>query len=129
VENEPTGQSQVFIVPLRSAGGMRVKILDAWAHGLPVVSTRIGAEGLEISQEQNILIADSPQEFAAAVIRLLEDPGFRQHLSAGGRKNVARTYDWEQVYHLWDAIYPHRDDISAHAKTETKEPETIQQFN
>jgi glycosyltransferase involved in cell wall biosynthesis len=122
-------QSQVFIVPLRSAGGMRVKILDAWAHGLPVVSTTIGAEGLEISLERNILIADNPQEFARAVIRLLEDPGFRQHLAAGGKEQVARTYDWGQVYRLWDAIYPHGDDISAHAGTETKDPETIQQVN
>jgi glycosyltransferase involved in cell wall biosynthesis len=84
---------------------------------------------MEISPEHNILIADNPQEFASAVIRLLEDPGLRQHLAAGGREHVARNYDWEQVYSVWDAIYPHNNDISLRTGTVMKGPETIQQLN
>ena len=87
--------------------------------------TKIGAEGLEICPEQNILIADNPQEFAHAVIRLLEDSGFRQRLAAGGREQVAHTYDWEQVYQQWDAIYPNSEDFSPHAAAQMKDPETI----
>ncbi len=61
----------VFIVPLLSGGGMRVKIIDAWRWGLPVVSTSIGAEGIHCKPGENILIADNPQAFADAIVEVL----------------------------------------------------------
>jgi len=98
-------RSQVFVVPLHAGGGMRVKILDAWAQGLPVVSTTIGAEGLIYQSGENILIADTPEAFANAVISVLQDADLAQRLAAAGRANVAQHYDWQQIYPAWDSIY------------------------
>jgi glycosyltransferase involved in cell wall biosynthesis len=84
-----------FIVPLRVGGGTRLKILDAWAAGKAIVSTTIGCEGLDARDGENILIADSAQDFAAAVIRVLEDVELRNRLGAAGRRTAVETYDWE----------------------------------
>lgn len=99
-------QAAVFIVPLFSGSGMRVKILDAWSWGLPIVSTSIGAEGLEFRNGENILIADSAQEFAQAVLRLLQDEPLAARLRQNGRDWVSQVYDWRKVYPAWDALYP-----------------------
>jgi glycosyltransferase involved in cell wall biosynthesis len=85
---------------------MRVKILDAWSWGLPIVSTTIGAEGIEISPNEDILIADSAADFAQAVIRVLSKPTLAQRLSKNGRQAVELKYDWRRIYPAWDAIYP-----------------------
>jgi glycosyltransferase involved in cell wall biosynthesis len=68
-------EASLVVVPLRSGGGTRVKILEAFALGRPVVSTSIGAEGLEVEPGQQLLIADDPEAFAEACISILEDPG------------------------------------------------------
>jgi glycosyltransferase involved in cell wall biosynthesis len=98
-------QARVFVVPLRAGGGMRVKILDAWARGVPVVSTTIGAEGLAYNPGQHILIADTPAALAEAVRRVLSDPALAQRLASGGRAIVAQHYDWRTAYPAWDAVY------------------------
>jgi glycosyltransferase involved in cell wall biosynthesis len=95
----------VFIVPLFSAGGMRVKIVDGWRWGLPIVSTTIGAEGIHYQDGENILIADSPEDFSRAVLRVLSEPDLAQHLRQNGRSWVEQYYDWQKVYSAWDAIY------------------------
>jgi glycosyltransferase involved in cell wall biosynthesis len=92
-------------VPLRAAGGMRVKILDAWCWGLPVVSTTIGAEGIDVEHGQNILIADSSAAFAAAVAQVLTDQDVSNGLRTAGRHWVEMHYDWRRVYGAWDDIY------------------------
>ena len=88
-------QSWVSVVPLRMGGGTRLKILEAMALGTPVVSTAKGAEGLEVTHEEDILIADAPDDFAQAVLRLLRDDDLRASLSAAGRRLVAERYSWE----------------------------------
>ncbi len=98
--------ASVFIVPLFSGSGMRVKILDAWRWGLPVVSTTIGAEGIHYRDGDNILIADDKENFAAAVCRILTDTTLNRKLRLKGRKWVERYYDWEKTYIAWDEIYP-----------------------
>lgn len=98
-------ENRVFIVPIQAAGGMRVKILDAWANGLPVVSTSIGAEGILVQPGINILIADDPAEFARCVIEVLSDDRLAQCLSISGRKTLEEHYDWKKVYCSWDKIY------------------------
>lgn len=98
-------ETAVFIVPLHAGGGMRVKIVDAWCWGLPVVSTTIGAEGIAVRDGENILLADAPTDFAAAVERLLRDGELRSRLRAEGRRWVEEQYDWRQIYPVWDAIY------------------------
>ncbi len=94
-----------FIVPLHSGSGMRVKIVESWARGLPIVSTTVGVEGLQIQDGENILIADSPQAFAEAVCRLLSDGALNRRLRANGRIWAEERYDWQNIYPLWDAIY------------------------
>ncbi len=94
-----------FIVPLHAGGGMRVKILDAWRWGLPVVSTSIGAEGISIDDGENILIADDARSFADAVLSVLHNETIARHLREEGRRSAERNYDWRSVYRAWDEIY------------------------
>jgi glycosyltransferase involved in cell wall biosynthesis len=98
-------ETAVFIVPLHAAGGMRVKILDAWCWGLPVVTTCVGAEGIQVQDGKNALVADTPDGFAQAVVRILREPGLAPRLAAGGRRSVEAHYDWHQVYRAWDQVY------------------------
>jgi glycosyltransferase involved in cell wall biosynthesis len=95
----------VFVVPLRAGGGMRVKILDTWSWGLPIVSTRIGAEGIDIRDGENILIADTPTAFSAAVLRAANDLDLNQCLRRNGRRWVEEKYDWKTIYRAWDEVY------------------------
>jgi glycosyltransferase involved in cell wall biosynthesis len=85
------------VVPLRVGGGTRLKILESMALGTPVVSTSKGAEGLDVTHGENILIADRPDDFAAQVVALLRSPELRARLAAGGRRLVASRYDWNAV--------------------------------
>ncbi len=98
-------ETAAFIVPLLAGGGMRVKIVDAWMWGLPVVSTTIGAEGIETRPGENILIADTPAEFAQAVVRLLRDREAGQRIGQAGRRWAEQRYDWRTVYRAWDEVY------------------------
>jgi glycosyltransferase involved in cell wall biosynthesis len=94
-----------FVVPLHSAGGMRVKILDAWSWGLPVVSTAIGAEGICCVDGEDILLAEDAESFARAVVRVLRDPELARRLRINGRRAVEERYDWRKVYCAWDGVY------------------------
>ena len=84
---------------------MRVKSLDAWGWGLPVGSTRIGAEGLSVRDGENILLADDPEGFARAVVRVLRDRELADQLSLKGRRTVESHYDWHNVYSAWNKVY------------------------
>jgi glycosyltransferase involved in cell wall biosynthesis len=88
--------AQCAVVPLRLGGGTRLKIVDAWAAGLPVVSTTIGAEGLDAVDGRNILIADTPDMFAAAVTSVLQDEELRNSLAESGQRTAAQ-YDWAAI--------------------------------
>lgn len=90
-------RSAVCVVPMTVGGGTRLKILEAMALGTPVVSTAKGAEGLEVTPGQDILIADTPQDFAEAVARILGDPGLRDRLVENGGRLVRQKYDWEAI--------------------------------
>lgn len=89
-------QAQVAIAPLRVGGGTRLKILEALAMGKPMVSTSLGAEGLDLVAEEHLLIADEPSAFAQAVVRALDDAQLRARLGAAGRAAVVREYSWER---------------------------------
>lgn len=91
--------SACYIVPIRVGGGSRLKILDAWAMGKAVVSTSTGCEGLSAEHGRNILIADTPVDFAAAVDRVLRDADLRAQLGRGARETVEREYAWEAIGH------------------------------
>ena len=97
--------ADAFVVPLHSGGGMRVKILDAWLQGLPIVSTPIGAEGIRLRDGENILLAGDAPGFAAATLQLLADPELNQRLRVAGRRWVEQTYAWQVVYRALDRVY------------------------
>jgi glycosyltransferase involved in cell wall biosynthesis len=84
-------------VPLRIGGGSRLKILEALAAGLPVVSTRVGAEGLNLMANHDLQIVDTPQEMAAALVAALRDPQSAQHRAFHGRQHVIKNYDWSAI--------------------------------
>jgi polysaccharide biosynthesis protein PslH len=87
----------VYIVPLRIGGGSRLKILEALAMQKAVVSTTIGAEGLDVKDGEDIVLADSPEEFATKVVELFDRPAFRTRLGEAGRDMVLKKYDWRTV--------------------------------
>ena len=97
--------ADAFVVPLHAGGGMRVKILDAWLWGLPIVSTPIGAEGIDLRDGENILIAGDARAFAAATLRCLSDLALNARLRTAGRAWVEEKYAWQVVYRRVDAVY------------------------
>ena len=104
VIGDPEDMSQVAaecslsIVPLRSGSGTRIKILHSMAMGLPVVSTSIGCEGLEIGDRQHLLIHDDPDDFAGGIIELLENQDLWYRLQTEGRQLVENEYDWSAIF-------------------------------
>jgi glycosyltransferase involved in cell wall biosynthesis len=82
------------VIPLRVGGGTRLKILESMALGTPVIATRKGAEGLDVEDGKDILLADTPEELTDAICQLFDDPALRARLSAAGRATVERQYDW-----------------------------------
>lgn len=90
-------QSTACIVPLRQGAGTRLKILEAMALGTPVVSTSKGAEGLETVDNEHLLLADTPEAFADAVLRVKNDGDLRERLQRNARALVEQQYDWEII--------------------------------
>ncbi len=87
----------ISIVPLRIGGGSRLKILEAFAMRKAVVSTSIGAEGLDVINEEHLLLADTPETFAGAVLRLMNDAELRARLGESGRKLAVEKYGWDYL--------------------------------
>jgi len=98
-------RSSLLIVPLRAGSGMRVKILNALAQGLPVVTTTVGCEGIAVVAGRDLLVADTPEEFAQAVLHVLTDETLARTLSQNGRRLVEQIYDYRVVCRRLDDIY------------------------
>lgn len=98
---EALAAARVAVVPLLAGSGTRIKILEAWAAGRAVVSTTLGAEGLPVRDGEHLVLADTPEAFAAAVSRLIESPAERQRLGRAGRQLYERQFTWE---HGWDNL-------------------------
>jgi sugar transferase (PEP-CTERM/EpsH1 system associated) len=90
-------RAAVCIVPLRIGGGTRLKIFEAMAMAKATVSTTIGAEGLPVNSGENIVLADSPADFAAAVVSLLNSPERRNRMGGAARAMVEEKYSWRKV--------------------------------
>lgn len=97
----PVSEATVCIVPLRVGGGSRLKILEAMALGTPVVATQKGAEGLDVTHGNHLLIADDPQAFANNVLSLLGNHALCNKLSLTARALVEAKYNWRQIGKLF----------------------------
>jgi glycosyltransferase involved in cell wall biosynthesis len=94
-----------FILPLRVGGGVKVRMLNALAMGLPVVSTTLGAEGIAVSHGKDVLLADSPDDFADAVIEVLTNPNQKLSLCKNGPLLVKKKYTWDAIYARLDHVF------------------------
>ena len=97
-------ESAVFIVPIRIGGGTRMKIYQAMAMGKAIVSTRVGAEGLPLKDDEHILFADDPNQFAQRVLWLLTNPSERSKIGESARKYVYENFRWEKVAEVFSEI-------------------------
>ncbi|MGD8752349.1 MAG: glycosyltransferase family 4 protein [Anaerolineales bacterium] len=98
-------QAAVMVVPVRAGGGMRVRILEAFAQAMPTVTTTVGLEGIDACPGEEILVADTPSDFASAVVQLLQDESLQTHLATKGRRMAEELYDWRVVLQKMDKIY------------------------
>jgi len=91
-------RAKVAVVPLLAGSGTRLKILEAWAAGVAVASTSMGAEGLPAKDGEHLVIADGAAAFADAVSRLLECREFRERLGKAGRLLMEKEFTWETAW-------------------------------
>ncbi len=97
-------QSRVAVVPLFAGSGTRIKILEAWAAGTPVVSTTLGAQGLEYRDREHLVLADNAESFTAAVSELFALPVNRERIGAAGRRLYEEQYTWPTVWKALAAV-------------------------
>lgn len=98
----------VVVVPLRLGGGTRLKIVEAWAMGKAIVSTTLGAEGIEGVPGRDILIADDAEGFATAVVRVLDDPAQAAALGGAGRRLAVERYSWPRATQALEHFFRER---------------------
>ena len=90
-------EHDVMLVPLLSAGGIRVKIIEGMAHGKAIISTKIGAEGIDYKNEENILIADSPKDFYNEVLKITTGKTDYKKIGENAREHIIKTYDQSKI--------------------------------
>ena len=115
-------QATISIVPLRFGAGTRLKILEAMAIGIPIVSTSLGCEGLDLDDGKDLLVADAPEDFATKVLDLLDDTDRHEQLIHQARQAVQR-YDWKAVASEQEKAYSVA--IKQHKKTRSTVPELV----
>jgi glycosyltransferase involved in cell wall biosynthesis len=98
-------ESKIMVIPVRAGGGMRVRILEAFARAMPVVTTTVGLEGIQAQPGKDVLVADNPDDFADSVIHLLNDKALQDQLSINGRHLVERKYDWQITLKDMEKVY------------------------
>jgi glycosyltransferase involved in cell wall biosynthesis len=94
-----------YIVPLRIGGGTRLKILDALSMSKAIISTSVGCEGLDVEDGKTIVIADTPDAFVQAIVKVLADPAWADTIGQQGRQLVESRYDWAAVAKTLMAVY------------------------
>jgi glycosyltransferase involved in cell wall biosynthesis len=97
-------RARVAVAPLLSGSGTRVKILEAWAAGLPVVSTTLGAEGLEAVDGRDLMLADTADAIRGAINVLLGSRDWRDEMGASARRLYEHKYTWEAAWQCLDDI-------------------------
>jgi len=87
------GQATIALAPVVYGSGMQIKVLEAFLTGTPLVATEVALRGLDVRHKEHVLVADTPADFASAVLRLLADPDLRARLGAAGRRYVEQHHD------------------------------------
>jgi sugar transferase (PEP-CTERM/EpsH1 system associated) len=95
----------LYVIPLRIGGGTRLKVLEAMAMGKAIVSTALGCEGFELAPGQELVVADTPNEFAAAVLALLRDPDRREAMGHTAQQYASTRYDWRMIVPRLEQAY------------------------
>lgn len=103
--DEYMSAAAVVAIPVRAGGGMRVRILEAFSRGLPVVTTTVGMEGIDALPGRELLTGDTALDFAGSVIRFLEDPDLRVQTGRRARALAEARYDWQVALQDLEAIY------------------------
>lgn len=98
-------RASIFIAPMRCGSGTKVKVINAMAMGKAIVSSSVGAEGIQVESGKDLIITDAPQEFADQILQLLKDPARRRQMGENARKIVERYYDWRVIYKKMDTLY------------------------
>jgi len=98
-------RAAVYVVPLRMGSGTRLKILEAMSMQKPIVTTSMGCEGIRIVHGETALVADDPESFAAAVVKLLRNPDLRRSMTRTGLDLVKTTYDWKVIGESMESHY------------------------
>ena len=103
--NLPIAGAAVYIAPLRVGGGTRLKLLQAMAMGVSIVSTSLGAEGFPVTNGVELRLADTPEDFAEAVLTLMADERARASLGDAGRTFARTAYGWDALVPRLEALY------------------------
>ena len=98
-------RAALFVAPILSGGGTKLKVLEAMAVGKAIVSTSIGVEGIEGEDQEHFMVADNPEVFSSRVVSLLNDHDLRERLGANARKRAIEQYDWEAIGERLNRIY------------------------
>jgi glycosyltransferase involved in cell wall biosynthesis len=94
-----------MVVPIFGPGGTRLKVLEAFAAGLPVISTSIGVAGLDVVHGKHALVSDTADGLANEAVRLLKNSTLAKKLGDNGQEFVEKQYDWKTIVKLHDQIY------------------------
>ena len=97
--------ADVYVVPMRMGGGVRLKVLQAMSMGCAVVSTPMGADGIDVHNNEHLLLANSASDFALATLTLLDDPAHRAALGTAARSLVSTRYAWDVLLPTLDELY------------------------
>ena len=97
--------STMMVIPVRAGGGMRVRILEAFARAMPVVTTTVGLEGIDAESSSDVLVADTPEDFSRSVVELLTNKDLQMKLSTNGRRLAVQKYDWQVVLSKMKEVY------------------------
>jgi glycosyltransferase involved in cell wall biosynthesis len=113
-------EAEVYIVPLRIGGGTRLKIFEAFAMKKAVVSTTIGAEGLNLEDGRQIALADNPEAFASAIVAMLRDAPRREALGEQGRRMVEQRHSWDSITRVFESYLMEASDGRVTAQAERR---------
>jgi len=105
-------RATAVVVPIRFGGGTRIKILEAMAHHTPVISSTVGAEGIEAKSGEHLLLADDPVDFAEACVNVCQRPSLRERLSDAGYSLVRDFYQWPHIRKQVQAVALHGHDVA-----------------